>query len=148
MSANKTLTSIVLAGALALFGAGCGSKSSETPASGNASTAQTKMQYDIKKVYGRIVSIDEDSFAMGAFYKGANFEFEHFRIEATDGKTYKLIFPGPSNYQVGDTVHFQYKAQPRISYQDLLNVGTAKNKDDKGWLLQDGFFEADGLIQR
>lgn len=130
--ANKTLTATVLSLALGLNITGC-----------DKGNGPQQIQPQPHFLSGKIISIDEDSFAVGHGRGGANFKFEHFRIEASDGKTYKLIFPGPSNYQVGDAVDFRYKAQSKISYMDLINeIG----KDL--YLYQDGFFDADGLILR
>ena len=140
----KTLATIVVAGALALGGAGCYTKSSENHTPKNEFTNQAQPQYQTGNISGTIIGIDEDSFAMSTMYGGTSFEFEHFRIEALDGKTYKFIFPGPSNYQVGDKVDFQYRAQQQVSYRDLLNDGTVGDL----YSLQDGFFNVDGVIQR
>jgi len=143
MKVRKTLTSIVLAGALALGGACYDTKSNENNIP-QKEYQNIQKEYQIKNISGKIVSIDEDSFAMGADWKGANFEFEHLRVEATDGKIYKLIFPAPSNYQVGDSVNLQYRAQRRVSCQDLINEGAERLVS---WPLQLCSFEVDGLIQ-
>lgn len=136
---------------LASFLFGCypnGTNNSESNIRKNKSV-QIEPQHETKKISGKIVDIDEDSFAIGYNWRGANFEFEHFRIKASDGKVYKIIFPGPSNYDVGDEVDFQYRTQQRINYQDLIK----DYEETKGTIyhvfpMQEGYFDADGIVAR
>lgn len=98
-------------------------------------------------ISGKIVDIDEDSFGI-AHHGGSNFEFEHMRIKALDGKIYKLIFPGPSNYIVGDEVNFQYYQTPRVSYKELCRYGREKTSLIIPVPMQKGYFDIDGVIVR
>ncbi|MBI2547793.1 hypothetical protein HYW21_00415 [Candidatus Woesearchaeota archaeon] len=146
LAGTAGITSLALAGVLALGGVGCAQKSTENTPTGNSSV-QTQPQYPIRQISGKIVGIDEDSFAIRNHYYGANFEFEHLRIETSDGKIHKLIFPGPSNYQTGDSVDLQYREQERVPYVDLIKESTGFEHPES-FLCQNGFFEVDGLIQR
>jgi len=130
---SRAAFGLTLAGVLAIGGIGCDGKLSENK----------KQQYQTKNISGKIINLDEDSFVLDI---GGNFEFEHFRIESPDGRVYKLIFPGPSNYNVGDDVDFTYKIQNRISYLDLATLANPEFR--RGYPNQDGFFEVDGIIQR
>ena len=134
---GKTLGTIVLGLAIGL--GGCGGDSTET----SQQTTQVQSQDQIRKISGEIVDIDEDSLAVGMYYAGANFEIEHMRIKASNGKIYRLLFPGPSNYQVGDKVDFQYKEQSRISFEELL-----KSFEEPKYNFQNGYFDIDGIIMR
>jgi len=96
------------------------------------------------KSLGEITSIDEDSFAIGMGNRGANFEFENIRIKDLDGKTNKFILPGPSNYEVGDKVTFEYYPKSRISYKELLEI----DKVGSTIPLQKGYFDIKGIIKR
>ncbi|MEK6969482.1 MAG: hypothetical protein AABW48_03570 [Nanoarchaeota archaeon] len=127
---NKTLTATVLSLALGLSNMGC----NETNESPQVSPT--------KHLYGIIRSIDEDSFAIGYGRGAANFEFEHFRIEAADGEIFNLIFPGPSNYLAGDVVNFKYTAQSPVSSLDLLTRGGMS----RTYPLQNFYFNTNGII--
>lgn len=137
---GKTLGTIVLSLALGMTSVSCLNRDEFHQVIPMAQQSQSQ----IKSISGKITSIDEDSLAIRGGDAGANFEFEHFRIEATDENTYKLIFPGPSNYQVGDFVEFQYLPQTRVSYADLISAGGMSSY----YLWQKGYFDVDGLIQR
>lgn len=131
---------LVLAGLAGLIGC--------APANYQHDTAETQQvqQYQTREFSGKIINIDEDSFAMYSGYAGANFEFEHFRVETPNGSIYKLIFPGPSNYLVGDEADFEYIPQTRVSYAELGHY-----KGDFGAFaspLQKGYFDIDGIIVR
>ncbi len=139
---GKALGAIVLGLTFGLVGC---VKSTETSQKEKQETTQVQPQNQTKRISGKIINIDEDSFAIGSsFRQGANFEFEHMRIKASDDKIYRLLFPGPSNYQVGDEVDFQYKEQSKISFKDLFR----NFKESQIYLLQEGYFDADGIIIR
>ncbi len=115
-----------------------------TPRYQDRTKYHAQRQEEIRTVYGKIVDIDEDSFAIGGLYKGANFDFENLFVEA-DGKIYRLVYPGPSNYRVGDSVTFHYKPRPLVFYKDILNEGE-RTRHHGFFTLQDGSFRADGII--
>ena len=78
------------------------------------------------------------------------------RIRASDGKVYRLIFPGPSNYQVGDKVDFASDSRTRVTYKELAEITYKEKVDRKGGevercsrcVMQDGYFDVDGVIKR
>lgn len=163
---DKTLVAIVLSLIIAL--SGCGKKSGEATryiyndppkqyqtkkTSGEITdeisgeitdkpvSAYTLQQYQTKEISGEIIDIDEDSFAIGLYSGGANFNFENIRIEGDDGKVYHLISPGPTSYRIGDKIqdlNFEQLPNGKISYSDLTRrtVNT-----------QFGSIEADGIIK-
>jgi|GEM_PF-2042486 len=130
---------------------------------------------DLKIITGYIKSIDEDSLPIifsecaKALIPGTNdyedismvargdFQFENMRIYSeADKKVYKLIFPGPSNYQVGDHVKFKYTPMTTISFEQLVkeysNVPANSNTFVRSILPpttpQRGYFNIEGLIKR
>lgn len=104
-------------------------------------SAYTQQPYQTKTISGKIIDIDEDSFAIALYSGGANFNFENIRIEGDDGKVHKLISPGPTSYRIGDKIqnlNFEQLPTGEISYSDLTmrTVNT-----------QFGSIEADGIIK-
>jgi len=153
MKIKQTLGTIVIGLALGLGACDYYDKGKKPQAIQNIQ--QVPPSYQTKNITGKIVNIDEDSFAISGYKAGVNFEFEHFRIKASDGKIYKLIFPGPSNYQVGDEVDFAYKPQSQIDFQDIIYASDKNelyshenNYAPTVSLIQEGYFNADGIIPR
>ena len=119
----------------------------------NTTQVQSK---DLRKdISGRIIDIDEDSFGvMNSSGYSNDFRFECIRIKTLDGKIYNLLYPGPSNYRVGDEVNFKYSPASRVSHRELLRVGGGnfvRGIAGGGFNyvpLQNGSFEIDGVIKR
>ncbi|MCX6709988.1 MAG: hypothetical protein NTV63_03500 [Candidatus Woesearchaeota archaeon] len=122
-------------------------------------------EVELKSITGIIKAIDEDeipilSSMMTVLYNAStksmeptyiiesgSFQFENMRIYSeTDKKTYRVVFPGPSNYQVGDKVNFKYEPKTTLSFNELVDQyhnGSMVNSP-----LQRGYFNLDGLIRR
>jgi hypothetical protein len=113
----------------------------------------------LKSITGVIKAIDEDEIPIlttvltrdysgkGTFSPESGlFQLEHMRIYSeSDKKTYKLIFPGPSNYQVGDKVTFRYEPKTILSFDELVQQ---YSKSEMNNPVQRGYFNLDGLIRR
>lgn len=116
-------------------------------------TKEQKQDNETKTIKGVIKNIDEDSFYMVEKFHGssANFTFENFRVSGhivgkgyiLVAKKYKLIYPGPSNYQKFDNVILTYKilSEP-ISYEELAK----KYFTGRVHHIQKGEIRADGII--
>ena len=60
-----------------------------------------------------------------------------------------MLFPGPSNYQVGDHVKFKYEPMTILSFKELVgNYGISIGENPVMSPLQRGYFNIDGLIKR
>lgn len=145
MSMKKTLGAVVLG--LALSGA-------------LVSSGLAQEQRETKEISGDIINVDEDSVAYIIGKVPTTFEFEHIRVltysEEEKLQDYKLILPGPSNYQKGDIATFEYVPISEITYRDLVKMGLSKDavEDVTGLppyitalhVLQKGYFNIDGVI--
>ena len=124
---------------------------------------EEKIEY--KTITGVIKSIDEDEIPIIApvptpfFNSGSgkvesifmpqsgDFQFENIRIYSEkDKKTYKLVYPGPSNYQVGDKASFKYEPKTTLSFSELVSE-YSNNEKAVDYPLQKGYMHLDGLIK-
>jgi len=159
MTIKKILTSIALAGALALGGAGCDcdTRNNESHTPDNPSTTQTQPQYQTRNISGKIINVDEDSFPIWAKYGygggGANFQYELIRVQDGKGNVKQLLSPMPTGYQVGDDVTFNYTERQSITFSDLWRdygnhqEGQGDYGGQRGFVLQKGKISMDGLLQ-
>lgn len=148
---KMTLKTLGLIGLLALGLNSCEYGELETKSTKQSQLKSTKQiqQYSIKPISGEIIHIDEDSFGVFYLYIDAggagSFEFENIRIKANDGEIYKLIYPGPTSYAVGDTVknlRFEQLSNKSISYSSLASSILSTRL-----IIQKGSVEADGIIK-
>ena len=135
----------------------------------NVDVSNNNQKYELKIITGYIKSIDEDSLPVISsgwadvynnetkqieyqfLVEPGDFQFEHMRIYSeADKKVYNMLFPGPSNYQVGDHVKFKYEPMTILSFKELvgnyaLSIGENPLINSP---LQRGYFNIDGLIKR
>lgn len=124
---------------------------------------EEKVEY--KTITGVIKAIDEDEIPIIApvptpFFNASSgktelmfmpqsgdFQFENIRIYSEkDKKTYKLVYPGPSNYQVGDKASFKYEPKTTLSFSELVSE-YSNNEKAVDYPLQKGYMHLDGLIK-
>jgi len=130
--------------------------------------SNNNQKYELKIITGYIKSIDEDSLPVISsgwadvynnetkqieyqfLVEPGDFQFEHMRIYSeADKKVYNMLFPGPSNYQVGDHVKFKYEPMTILSFKELVgNYALSIGENPVMSPLQRGYFNIDGLIKR
>lgn len=143
----NALSAIALAlgaGLLSLANAGCARSSSYSPPSLQAAIQNIEQQ-PVQGISGRVVAVDEDSFAFAGAYQAANFTFETLRVEA-DGTTYKFVLPGPSNYEAGDQVALTYVPISNPGAWDI--IAASGYRGNSVYPLQKLFLAADGIVVR
>src|SRR3989344_2570862 len=129
ISVRKNLVSIVLGVISTLSLAGCdfdpyyNFDPYSIPSHKNNSIVQISSQHPTKSIFGRIVNIDEDNFAIAGgdnWRAGANFQYELIRIQDNEGNIKQLLSPIPTGYQVGDNINFNYRELLSITFSELL----------------------------
>lgn len=107
-----------------------------------------KKAHTLYKITGTIDYIDEDSF----YVEDGTFEFENWEVNGDNGYKYKIVFPRPSNYKVGDKIDVKIYSLESISYNTLVNVASGENPFEKSthtsYRTQTGYLEVDGIIKR
>lgn len=138
----------IVAGALALGGAGCDIKSNDKSHTNKSIHNSDTTTIQTKNISGEIVDIDEDSFAIYNNYNGggSNFNFEVLRIKNIDGEIYKIISPHPSSYRVGDKIETKYRPidDNKISLHQLVRENW---ENYQAFSQQKGIIEANGILE-
>lgn len=168
MITKKTLTGIVLAGALAFGGEGCDVESNDQaptksstkyhltndqPTPNQAATREP--EYKTESISGKIIDVDEDSFPVwtgvidrggAAAAAGANYQFEIIRVQDGAGNVKKLLSPRPTSYLIGDNVTFNYMQRESIAFSEIYR-DYGEHKGVRSEVFQNGLITIDGVLQ-
>lgn len=144
MKKLKDLAYLVVGLAMGLYS--CRNIDNKVPNNGNIDNkVPNGLEFKVRiLVSGVITNVDEDSFFIKEQWgKIINFQFENIELTEYDEKTHRLIYPGPSNYKVGDKLNLFYDILfgSRIEYKDLAKKYYGNYMDVQG-----GFVQGDGII--